>query len=130
MAAQPLTQIPASNAGVKVDEFFDEKELIKIASRLGPVQKKVLKALAQSGGKMMMQHDFRTWGQKTIAGIVGGVNAEYRALNTRKLCEALERKGLVTITIEKCPNHPKYNKKFVYLTPKGYKIVEIISQNE
>lgn len=93
MAAQPLTQIPASNAGVKVDEFFDEKELIKIASRLGPVQKKVLKALAQSGGKMMMQHDFRTWGQKTIAGIVGGVNAEYRALNTRKLCEALERKG-------------------------------------
>ncbi|MFH7835733.1 MAG: hypothetical protein QXL51_03975 [Candidatus Aenigmatarchaeota archaeon] len=125
--SNPLTQIPAPvNAGDKIEE----NELVQIANSLGPVQKKVLKTLAKNGGKMMMQHDFRTWGQKTIAGIVGGVNAEYRALNTRKLCEALERKGLVIITIEKCPNHPKYDKKFVYLTEKGKKLAEILNENE
>ncbi|MEM3844921.1 MAG: hypothetical protein QXU98_04390 [Candidatus Parvarchaeota archaeon] len=119
------TQTPAMGAGA------DEKEeLRKIYRRLGYLQIKVLKALAENGGKMMMHYD-TGYDVPAIGDLVdSGYTAEQHAWNTKKVCLSLQRRGLATITVEKCPNHKGRDKEFVYLTEKGYKMVEIIKEYE
>ena len=132
MAAQPLTQIPAQNAGENLNknEFFDEKELKKIYNKLGYLQVKVLKLIAASGGKIFMHHDTDS-DEPAISDIVKGCCSHKRkAWNTKRVSLSLQKWGLVEIAEEECPNHKGRIKEFVYLTPKGYKLLEIINQNE
>ncbi|MEM3301717.1 MAG: hypothetical protein QXX23_07185 [Thermoplasmata archaeon] len=107
----------------------EKEELEKIYRRLGYLQIKVLKLLAQNGGKMFMHKD--NGEEPAIGDIVRGCCTQIRhARNTKRVCLSLERWGLVTITYEECPNHKGRLKEFVYLTEKGYKMLEIIKAHE
>ena len=125
MAAEPVTQIPAQNAGENLNknEFFDINELKKIYNRLGYLQVKVLKLIAANGGKIFVHHD-RGYDEPAVSDIVRGCcNPIRRARNTKRVCRSLEKWGLAEITYEKCPNHKGHWKEFIYLTPKGYKLL-------
>ncbi|MEM0040811.1 MAG: hypothetical protein QXY20_09495 [Thermofilum sp.] len=87
-------------------------------SRLGPVQKWALELLHEEGGKAPLYgdgHEARGLYEEYYCR--GG--KEQRRKNILRVIYTLRNRGLVDVRAIPCPEHPKYNKVFIFLTPEG-----------
>ncbi|MEM0198629.1 MAG: hypothetical protein QXK13_06890 [Fervidicoccaceae archaeon] len=94
-------------------------------SRLGPRQIWALELIQEEGGKAPLYGDgHEANGLYENYRCRGG--KERRRKNVWRLVLSLRDRGLVEIKSVPCPEHPRYNKVFIFLTEEGLKALDSI----